>query len=130
MDLRTMQDWIVARQLYGTPGVAEVNSFGGLLKQYEVAINTERLKAMNVTLNELFAALEKNNANTGGAYIDKKPNAYFIRGLGIAGGLEDIRNIVIKRVNAIPLLVRDVATVRLGHAVRYGALSFNGEKED
>lgn len=129
MDLRTMQDWIVARQLYGTPGVAEVNSFGGLLKQYEVAINTERLKAMNVTLNELFAALEKNNANTGGAYIDKKPNAYFIRGLGIAGGLEDIRNIVIKRVNAIPVLVRDVATVGLGHAVRYGALSFNGEKE-
>ncbi len=129
MDLRTMQDWIVARQLYGTPGVAEVNSFGGLLKQYEVAINTERLKAMNVTLSELFTALEKNNANTGGAYIDKKPNAYFIRGLGIAGGLEDIRNIVIKRVNAIPVLVRDVSTVRFGHAVRYGALSYNGEKE-
>jgi len=129
MDLRTMQDWIVARQLYGTPGVAEVNSFGGLLKQYEVAINTERLKAMNVTISELFSALEKNNANTGGAYIDKKPNAYFIRGLGIASGLEDIRNIVIKRVNAIPVLVRDVATVDLGSAVRYGALSFNGEKE-
>jgi cobalt-zinc-cadmium resistance protein CzcA len=129
MDLRTMQDWIVARQLYGTPGVAEVNSFGGLLKQYEVAINTERLKAMNVTISELFSALEKNNANTGGAYIDKKPNAYFIRGLGIASSLEDIRNIVIKRVNAIPVLVRDVATVDLGSAVRYGALSFNGEKE-
>jgi len=129
MDLRTMQDWIVARQLYGTPGVAEVNSFGGLLKQYEVAINTERLKAMNVTMSELFSALEKNNANTGGAYIDKKPNAYFIRGLGIASSLEDIRNIVIKRVNAIPVLIRDVATVDLGNAVRYGALSFNGEKE-
>lgn len=82
MDLRTMQDWIVARQLYGTPGVAEVNSFGGFLKQYEVAVNPDRLKAMNVTIPEIFHALEKNNQNTGGAYIDKEPHSYFIRALG------------------------------------------------
>jgi len=129
MDLRTMQDWIVARQLYGTPGVAEVNSFGGLLKQYEVAVNPGRLRGMNVTIAELFTALQKNNENTGGAYIDKKPNAYFIRGIGLVSSLEDINNIVIKKVNNIPVLVRDIAEVRLGNAIRYGAVTYNGEKE-
>ena len=129
MDLRTMQDWIVARQLYGTAGVAEVNSFGGLLKQYEVAVNPYRLKAMNVTIAEIFSALEKNNENTGGAYIDKKPNAYFIRGVGLIGSMDDIKNIVIKKVNDIPVLIKDVAEVGLGNAVRYGSVTFNGEKE-
>ncbi len=129
MDLRTMQDWIVARQLYGTAGVAEVNSFGGLLKQYEVAVNPNRLKAMDVTIAEIFSALEKNNENTGGAYIDKKPNAYFIRGIGLINSMDDINNIVIKRVNDIPVLVRDVANVHLGNAVRYGSVTFNGQKE-
>lgn len=129
MDLRTMQDWIVARQLYGTPGVAEVNSFGGLLKQYEVAVNPYRLKAMNVTIAEIFSALEKNNENTGGAYIDKKPNAYFIRGIGLVGSMYDIKNIVIKKVNNIPVLVKDIADVQLGNAVRYGSVTYNGEKE-
>jgi len=129
MDLRTMQDWIVARQLYGTAGVAEVNSFGGLLKQYEVAVNPYRLKAMNVTIAEIFTALEKNNENTGGAYIDKKPNAYFIRGIGLISSMDDIRNTVIKKVNDIPVLVKDVAEVQLGNAVRYGSVTYNGEKE-
>jgi cobalt-zinc-cadmium resistance protein CzcA len=129
MDLRTMQDWIVARQLYGTPGVAEVNSFGGLLKQYEVAVNPYRLKAMNVTIAEIFSALGKNNENTGGAYIDKKPNAYFIRGIGLIGSMEDIKNTVVKKVNNIPVLVKDVAEVQLGNAVRYGSVTYNGEKE-
>ncbi|MBP6416977.1 MAG: CusA/CzcA family heavy metal efflux RND transporter [Bacteroidia bacterium] len=129
MDLRTMQDWIVARQLYGTKGVAEVNSFGGLLKQYEVAVNPYRLKGMNVTIAEIFSALEKNNENTGGAYIDKKPNAYFIRGVGLLGSMDDINNTVIKKVNDIPILIRDVAEVKLGNAVRYGSVTFNGEKE-
>ncbi len=129
MDLRTMQDWIVARQLYGTAGVAEVNSFGGLLKQYEVAVNPYRLKAMNVTIAEIFSALEKNNENTGGAYIDKKPNAYFIRGIGLIGSMDDIRNTVIKKVSGIPVLIKDVAEVELGNAVRYGSVTYNGEKE-
>lgn len=129
MDLRTMQDWIVARQLYGTAGVAEVNSFGGLLKQYEVAVNPYRLKAMNVTIAEIFSSLEKNNENTGGAYIDKKPNAYFIRGIGLISSMDDIKNIVIKKVNDIPVLVKDVAEVQLGNAVRYGSVTYNGEKE-
>lgn len=126
-DLRTMQDWIVARQLYGTPGIAEVNSFGGELKQYEVAVDPNRLKAMNISIPELFGALEKNNQNTGGAYIDKKPNAYFIRGIGLATSLEDVKNIAIKKSGAVPIYVKDVADVRFGHAVRYGALTYNGE---
>lgn len=128
-DLRTLQDWVIARQLYGTPGVAEVNSFGGKLKQYEVSIDPYRLRAMNLGINDVFNALEANNQNTGGAYIDKKPNAYFIRGVGLLSDMEDIRNIVIRKRNGVPVYVRDVAQVREGSAVRYGALTYNGEKE-
>lgn len=129
MDLRSMQDWIVARQLYGTPGVAEINSFGGALKQYEVAVDPTRLKAMEVTIAQLVTALERNNQNTGGAYIDKKPHAYFIRGIGLVSSLEDIGNIVIKTSAGIPVLVKDVATPRFGHATRYGAVTRDGEEE-
>ena len=128
MDLRTMQDWIVARQLYGTTGIAEVNSFGGQLKQYEVAVNPDRLIAMGITIPEIFTALEKNNENTGGAYIDKKPNAYFIRGVGLISSFDDIKNIVVKtNPNGIPILIKDVAEVQFGSAVRYGAMTYNGE---
>jgi cobalt-zinc-cadmium resistance protein CzcA len=130
MDLRTMQDWIVSRQLYGTPGIAEINSFGGELKQYEVAVNPDRLVAMDVSIPEIFTALEKNNENTGGAYIDKKPNAYFIRGIGLVNTFDDIRNIVVKNSpNGIPILIKDVAEVRFGSAIRYGAMTYNGEKD-
>lgn len=127
MDLRTMQDWIVARQLYGTPGIAEVNSFGGLLKQYEVSIDPDRLKAMDVSIPDIFTALETNNQNTGGAYIDKKPNAYFIRGIGLVTSLEDVENIVVKQTGSVPVFIKDVAEVRFGHATRYGAMTYNGE---
>ncbi len=126
-DLRTMQDWIVARQLYGTPGIAEINSFGGELKQYEVAVNPDRLRAMGVSIPDIFTALAKNNQNTGGAYIDKKPNAYFIRGIGLVTSLEDVKKIVVKNTGAVPIYINDVAEVRFGHAVRYGALTYNGE---
>lgn len=126
-DLREMQDWIVARQLNGTPGVAEINSFGGELKQYEVAINPDRLIAMNVNISEVFSALEGNNQNTGGAYIEKQPNVFFIRAIGTVNSLDDIGNIMIKNTNSVPLFIKDVAEVRFGHAVRYGALTYNGE---
>jgi len=129
MDLRTMQDWIVARQLTGIAGVAEITGFGGISKQYEVAISPDRLKAMNVTIPEIFTALEKNNENTGGAYIDRKPNAYFIRGVGLVKSFADIENIVIKHQNGIPVLIRDVAVVKFGSPPRYGAMTYNGEKE-
>jgi cobalt-zinc-cadmium resistance protein CzcA len=126
-DLRTMQDWIVRRQLNGTPGIAEVNSFGGELKQYEVSVNPNRLKAMGVSIPDIFTALEKNNQNTGGAYIDKKPNAYFIRGIGLVNSLEDVKNIAIKNTGGIPIFIKDVANVQFGHAIRYGAMIFNGQ---
>ena len=128
MDLRTMQDWIVARQLNGTPGIAEINSFGGKLKQYEVGVNPNRLKAMGVTIPDIFNALEKNNQNTGGAYIDKKPSAYFIRGVGLVTSLEDVNNIVVKsNPNSVPIFIKDVAQVQFGSAVRYGAMTYNGK---
>lgn len=126
-DLRTMQDWIVARQLNGTPGIAEINSFGGQLKQYEVAVDPNRLRAMGVSIPEIYTALEKNNQNTGGAYIDKRPNAYFIRGIGLVTSLEDVANIAVKTSGIVPIFIKDVATVRFGSAVRYGALTYNGE---
>jgi cobalt-zinc-cadmium resistance protein CzcA len=127
-ELRTMQDWIVRRQLNGIPGVAEVNSFGGQLKQYEVAVDPNRLKAMGVSMADIFTALEKNNQNTGGAYIDKKPNAYFIRGIGMVTSLDDIRHIAVKNeAGSIPVFVKDVAEVRFGNAVRYGAMTYNGQ---
>lgn len=130
MDLRTLQDWIVSRQLKGIDGVAEITGFGGISKQYEVAINPDRLKAMQVTIPEIFTALKKNNENTGGAYIDKKPNAYFIRGIGMVKTLQDIEQIAIKTsVDGVPVLIRDVAKVGYGSAARYGAMTYNGEKE-
>ena len=130
MDLRTMQDWIVSRQLYGIAGVAEVTAFGGITKQYEVAINPNRLKAMGVSIPDVFNALQKNNENTGGSYIDKKPNAYFIRGIGMVKTFEDIENIVVKsQSNGTPILIRDVAKVQFGSPPRFGAMTYNGEKE-
>ncbi len=127
-DLRTMQDWIVARQLNGTKGIAEVNSFGGELKQYEVAVNPNQLRAMGVSIADIFDALEKNNQNTGGAYIDKKPNAYFIRGIGLVTSLEDVKNIAVKDTDgSIPIFIKDVANVQFGNAIRYGAMTYNGE---
>ncbi|HEY3389247.1 MAG TPA: CusA/CzcA family heavy metal efflux RND transporter, partial [Prolixibacteraceae bacterium] len=122
MELRTLQDWVVRREMLGTAGVADVNSYGGFVKQYEIAVNPERLRGMNLTLNDIFQTLERNNENTGSAYIDKKPTAYFIRGIGRVKTLEDIEKIVIKsNTSGIPVLIRDVATVQFGSSIRYGA---------
>ena len=129
MELRTIQDWIVKRQLLGTPGVAEVSGFGGYVKQYEIAVNPDKLRSMNVSITDIFDALEKNNQNTGGAYINKSPNAYFIRSEGLVKTVEDIGKIVVRTNNGIPVLIRNVATVQLGNAVRYGAATRNGEGE-
>ena len=122
MELRTIQDWIVRREMLGTPGVADINSYGGFVKQYEVAVNPERLKAMGLTLTDIFTALENNNENTGSAYIDKNPTAFFIRGIGLVKSIEDIEKIVVKNTDSgIPVLIRDIATVQYGSATRYGA---------
>jgi len=128
-DLRTYQDWIVRKQLGGTPGVAEVSGWGGFVKQYEVAINSDRLNSAGVTVPEVFAALENNNENTGGSYIEQYSNQYFIRGIGLAMSIKDIERMPVKTVNGTPVLVRDVAKVQLGHATRYGAVTRNGEGE-
>ena len=129
-ELRTIQDWIVRPQLIGTKGVAEVNTLGGFLKQYEIAVQPDKLKSMNTTITEIFEALEKNNENTGGAYIDKKPYAYFIRGIGMVNSMDDINKIVVKNTNGIPILIRDVATVQRGSSVRYGAVTKDGKGEE
>ncbi len=122
MELRTIQDWTVRREMLGTPGVADINSYGGFIKQYEIAVNPERLRGMNLTLTDIFQALGKNNENTGSAYIDKKPTAYFIRGIGLVKTIGDIEKIVVKsNKSGIPVLIRDVATVQYGSATRYGA---------
>jgi len=123
MELRTLQDWVVRRAMLGTAGVADINSYGGFVKQYEIAINPERLRGMSLSLTDIFDALEKNNENTGSAYIDKNPTSYFIRSLGLVKSKEDLEKIVVKtNPSGMPVLIRDVATVQYGNATRYGAL--------
>lgn len=130
MQLRTIQDWIVRRQLLGTEGVADVASFGGDLKQYEVAINPTQLKSMGVTMTEVFNALSKNNQNTGGAYIEKGPSVLFIRTEGLMGKIPDIENTVVKNLpDGTPILIKNLAKVQYGKAIRYGAMTYNGKGE-
>ena len=128
-ELRSIQDWIVKRQLSGISGVIEVNTWGGFLKQYQVAINTEKLNAMDVTTSEVYKALQSNNSIAGGAYIEKNDKAYFIRGEGLVTDLEDIRNISVKNINGLSIFIRDVAEVGYGSANRFGAITGNGEGE-
>ena len=129
-ELRSIQDWIIKPQLMGIKGIAEVNTLGGHLKQYEIAIQPDRLNSMNTSVTEVFEALSQNNENTGGAYIDKKPYAYFIRGIGMVKSINDIEKIVVKSNNGIPILIRDVATVQIGSSIRFGAVTKDGEGED
>lgn len=128
-DLRTMQDWVVKRQLSGIKGVVEINTWGGYLKQYEIAIVPSNLKAMNITTSDVFTALEKNNSIAGGAYIEKINQSYFIRAEGKVKAIQDIENIIVKNVNGLPIYVKNVAQVRFGSANRFGAITGNGEGE-
>ena len=128
-ELRTIQDWIIRRQMAMVPGVVEVNAFGGNAKQYEVSIDPNELKAIGLTINDVYEALENNNQNTGGAYIEKNHQANFIRGEGLARSLDDIKNIVVANKGGIPITVKDIGTVQFGTATRYGALTKNGEGE-
>lgn len=129
-ELRTIQDWIVRRQLLGVKGVAEISSFGGKLKQYEVAVDPDKLQSYGISINEVFSALQNNNQNTGGAYIEKGPAVLFIRSEGLIGTIDDINNIIIKaNSGGTPLFIRDVANVQLGYATRYGAMCYNDKGE-
>jgi len=129
-ELRSIQDWIVKRQLISVKGVADVSSFGGRVKQYEIAVDPNNLKSYGITLNDVFTALEKNNENTGGAYIEKAATVLYIRAEGLIEKIEDIKNIVVKNTaNGTPILINNVAEVRIGNATRYGALTYNDEGE-
>lgn len=114
MELRTIQDWIVKRQLSGIPGIVEINSFGGYLKQYEVAVDPDALYSLNITIGDVFSALSRNNQNTGGSYIEKTSKAYYIRSEGMIGDQKDIERIVVTNRGGIPVHISDIGTVRLG----------------
>ena len=129
MELRTIQDWIVKRQLSGIPGIVEINSFGGYLKQYEVAVDPDALYSLNITIGEVFEALNRNNQNTGGSYIEKINKAYYIRSEGMIGKIKDIERIVITNRGGIPIHISDVGSVRFGSAKRFGAMTKDGEGE-
>jgi len=128
-ELRTIQDWIVKRQLSGIAGVVEINTWGGYLKQYEVAINPQKLQAMNIAVAEVYTALEKNNSVAGGGYIEKTNEAFFIRGEGLVTSLQDIENIVVKNNDGLPIYIKDIAKVAYGSATRFGAITGNGQGE-
>ena len=129
-ELRTMQDWIVRKQLLGTPGVADVSSFGGAVKQFEVSVNPELLKQYDLSVNDIYTALNDNNENTGGAYIEHGPNVLFIRTEGMVDSIDQISSIPVKTLsNGMPLLIRDVAEVKLGEATKFGATAYNADGE-
>ena len=133
--LREVQDWLIKRRLAGVTGVVDVSSFGGYVRQYEVSVDPARLAGAGVSMAELYEALQANNGNAGGSYLERGPRAFFIRGEGRATSLQDIGNIVVKAVarpgqGSAPLLVRDVAAVRFGHAVRYGAMDRDGPRRN
>lgn len=128
-DLRTIQDWIIKRRLSGIPGVVEINSWGGNLKQYEVSVIPARIKSLGISLMDVFIALENNNGISGGSYIEKANQSYFIRGDGQAKTLEDIENIVVTNNMGTPILIKDLATVQFGFANRFGAITANGKGE-
>ena len=130
MELRTIEDWIVRRQLLGTPGIADVSSFGGQLKQYEIGVNSDQLKSYGLTISDVFTALEKNNQNTGGAYIEKGPVVLYIRSEGLVKTSKDIEGIVVKTLpDGTPVLVRNIGDVHYGASTRYGAMCYNDQGE-
>lgn len=130
MQLRTLQDWVVRRQLLGTPGVADVSGFGGYLKQYEIALNPQKLRSFGLTIADIARAVEMNNQNAGSAYIEKGERAYFIRSEGLLQSLDELKQICVGyTAQGLPILLKEVAEVRWGHAVRYGALIYNDRGE-
>ncbi|MEO5995390.1 MAG: CusA/CzcA family heavy metal efflux RND transporter [Chitinophagaceae bacterium] len=130
MELRTIQDWIIRRQLLGTPGIADVSSFGGMLKQYEIGVKPDKLKSFNLSISDVFKALQNNNQNTGGAYIEKGATVLFIRSEGLLKNKEDISNIIVKTLpDGTPVTIRNIADVQIGFATRYGAMCYNDKGE-
>jgi len=129
MDLRTIQDWIVKRQLNGIKGIIEISSFGGYLKQYEIAVDPKKLSELNVTITDVYESLQKNNQNSGGSYIEQGPNVYYIRTEGIVKDFSDIENIVVRQNDGVPILVKHIAKVKYGYPPRFGAMTIDGKGE-
>lgn len=128
-ELRTIQDWLIKRQLSGIKGIVEINSIGGYLKQYEIAVDPNKLNGYDLTIADVFNAVEGNNQNTGGGYIEKGPDLYYVRGRGLVTSLDDIRKTVVTNRNNIPITIGDIAKVQIGHSTRYGAATINGTGE-
>jgi heavy metal efflux system protein len=126
---RTVQDWLVRPLLRSIPGVAEINSTGGFVKQYETLVDPQKLHYYDLTINDVRAALARNNANAGGGVLPQHAEQYLIRSVGLVRDVDDIRNIVLKENKGTPIYIRDVADVRLGTEVRYGAMMKNGYTE-
>ncbi len=126
---RTVQDWVVRPMLRGVSGIAEINSQGGYVKQYQALANPDRLRHYGISLQELYTALARNNANSGGGVLPHYAKQYLIRGVGLIRSLEDIGNIVLREVEGTPVYIRDVAQVTFGHEVRQGAIIKNGDTE-
>ncbi len=128
-ELREIQDWIVKRQLLGTEGVAEINSFGGFEKQYHVHINPDALINYNVTLHEVYESVVRNNSNVGGGSIEKQSDQYSIRGIGLIEDMEDLRNVVVKTEHGTPIYLKQLAVVEYGEGLRVGAVTQDGKGE-
>ena len=128
--LRTVQDWNVRRQLLGDPGATEINSFGGYEKQYQVRLEPAKLQSYGLTMRDVFEAVSRNNANVGGAYIQKGAEQYLLRGLGLVENPEDIGNIVVKTgPEGVPVYVKNVGEIVEGSTVRQGAVTADGKGE-
>ncbi|MBA5875979.1 MAG: CusA/CzcA family heavy metal efflux RND transporter [Nitrospira sp. CR1.2] len=126
---RTVQDWVLRPLLKTVPGVIDVNGLGGFVKQFQVLVEPDKLRKYGLTLRDIFEAVEKNNANAGGNVLERHAERAIVRGLGMIKSLPDIERIVVKEADGVPVFVRDVAEVRIGHAVRHGAALLNGERE-
>ncbi|MFO0765864.1 MAG: efflux RND transporter permease subunit [Nitrospiraceae bacterium] len=126
---RTVQDWVLRPLLKGVPGVIDVNGLGGFVKQYQVLVDPGKLRKYGLTMHEVYEAVGNNNANAGGNVLERHAERAIVRGVGLIKTLPDIERIVVKEVGGVPVFVRDVAEVRIGHAVRHGAALLNGERE-
>ena len=128
-DQRTIQDWVLRPLLKSVPGVIDVNGMGGFVKQYQVLVDPAKLRKFDLTLHEVYEAVAKNNANAGGNILERHAERAIVRGLGLIRTVGDIESIIVKESAGTPIFVRDVAEVRIGHAVRHGAVVLNGERE-
>jgi len=128
-DQRTLQEWVLRPQLKSVPGVIDVNGMGGFVKQYQVLVDPAKLRKFDLTLHEIYEAVVKNNANVGGNVLERQAERAIVRGVGMIRVVGDIESIIVKEAGGTPVFVRDVAEVRIGHAVRHGAVVLNGERE-